>query len=576
MFTSRDSAFRNLRRDRQTPVRIGWLYPTLWQLGLTLLLAVGCAFAQLHAGSSDTNDTFVLSGTVVNSVTGEGIARALVRVNGQVSRTGFSDSEGHFQFEGLPAEQVTLMAQKPGYYSEQDTTGYSVRAVVISRNTGSQTIKLQPMSSISGRVSDALGQSIERIPVRLTCRTLREGRRVWEARGMSETDEDGHFRFPSLMPATYYLSVGPAQFGTQILPAGDKPTTGFPHLYYPGVPDLSSAAPVQLNAGQQYQADFSLNPVPVYQVTGTILGQPSDRGVALMTFTPSGDELMLRARVNPEVNTFSLDSVPAGSYILKAMSNSEGQRLHAEQRISVAANVDNVHLAMAPVMPISVVVHLQSHSTSTGPSSSTGDVSHVGHVVASLHDGRPPLSVGLLPTQPNATESFSSFQHHGPGNNTLVIQNVNPGTYSVNFIPQQPWYVQSATYGQTNALYDDITVAAGQSVPLEVTLRDDGASLTVNVKNLGAADHPRADVLVLPQPVSKLAPHVLRGMTNSYTDMGLTPGEYLVFAFDHIDGLEYTNPDALSSYASQAAHVTLSAGQQGQVSVDLIEVGKGE
>lgn len=378
------------------------------------------------------------------------------------------------------------------------------------------------------------------------------------------------------MPATYYLSVGPAQSGTQILAAGEKPTSGFPHLYYPGVPDLASAAPIQLNPGQQFQADFSLNPVPVYQVTGSITGQPADRGVGLMTLTSSGDDVMLPTKMNSELGTFSLDSVPAGSYILKATSNSEGQPLHAEQRVSVAANIDSVHLAMAPVMPISVVVHLQSHSSSSASSSTTGEIAHVGPIVSSTNDNRPPLSVGLLPTQPNATESFSTFQHRGPGNNTLVLQNVEPGTYSVTLIPQQPWYVQSATYGQTNALYDDITVAAGQSYPLEVTLRDDGASLMVNVKDLGSANHPKADVLILPQPVSRLTPHVLRGVTNSYTDMGLPPGEYLVFAFDRIDGVEYTNPDALSSYASQAAHVTLSSGQQGQASVDLIEVGEGE
>ncbi len=574
MLTWPHFAFRNPRHSSKRCLRIDSRpCPTLWYLGFVLLLAIAsasCLFAQLPTGPSDPNESFVLSGTVVNSVTGEGIPRAMVRANGQTSRTGFSDSEGHFQFEGMPAEQVTLTAQKPGYYSEQDATGYSVRAVVIGHNTGSQTVKLQPMSAISGRVTDALGQPIERIVVRLTCRTLRDGRKVWEPRGMSETDEDGHFRFPSLMPATYYLSVGPAQFGTQILAAGEKPITGFPHLYYPGVPDLASAAPIQLNAGQQFQADFSLNPVPVYEVTGSITGQPADHGVGLAALTSSGDDVMLPTKLNTELGTFSVDSVPAGSYILKATSNSEGQQLHAEQRISVAANVDNVHLVMAPVMPISVVVHMQSHSASSQDSSGvrpSGSLSN---------SNRPPLSVGLLPTQPNVTEAFSTFQHRGPGNNTLALQNVEPGTYSVNLIPQQPWYVQSATYGQTNALYDDITVAAGQSYPLEVTLRDDGASLTVNVKDLGSADHPRADVLILPQPVSKVAPRVVRGMSAVNTETALPPGEYLVLAFDHIDGVEYTNPDALSSYASQAAHVTLSAGQQGQASVDLIEVGKSE
>jgi hypothetical protein len=39
--------------------------------------------------------------------------------------------------------------------------------------------------------------------------------------------------------------------------------------------------------------------------------------------------------------------------------------------------------------------------------------------------------------------------------------------------------------------------------------------------------------------------------------------------------LEYSNPEAMSAYASQAAHVTLTPGQKTQVSLDLIHVAKG-
>ena len=50
----------------------------------------------------------------------------------------------------------------------------------------------------------------------------------------------------------------------------------------------------------------------------------------------------------------------------------------------------------------------------------------------------------------------------------------------------------------------------------------------------------------------------------------LAPGDYLVFAFDHAEGLEYTNRDVLQSYVSQAAHVTLSPNQRAKVTLELI------
>jgi hypothetical protein len=232
----------------------------------------------------------------------------------------------------------------------------------------------------------------------------------------------------------------------------------------------------------------------------------------------------------------------------------------------VAANVDNVRLVLSPVISIPVVVHMQSRAASGAGSANAVHWS----------ENRPPLNVALLSAQPNATESFSSFQHRGPGNSGLVLQNIEPGSYGVNLLPQPPWYVQSASYGQTNVLYDDITVSAGQSYPLDVNLRDDSASLTVTVRGSDTLGQQRANIVILAQPTAKLGPHVLRNVTGTSTETGLPPGEYLVFAFDRIDDLEYTNADALSAYASQAAHVTLSANQQGQVSLDLIQVGKGE
>ncbi len=55
---------------------------------------------------------------------------------------------------------------------------------------------------------------------------------------------------------------------------------------------------------------------------------------------------------------------------------------------------------------------------------------------------------------------------------------------------------------------------------------------------------------------------------------GLAPGEYKVFAFDRLDGLEYSNPDVLSEYASKAAQVSLQPNEKTTVRVDLIPRGE--
>src|SRR5207245_1360619 len=64
--------------------------------------------------------TITMSGVVVNSVTGEPVPRALVQMNGMVSRVALTDAEGRFQFDNLPETQAVLIAHKPGYFSEME------------------------------------------------------------------------------------------------------------------------------------------------------------------------------------------------------------------------------------------------------------------------------------------------------------------------------------------------------------------------------------------------------------------------------------------------------------------------
>src|SRR5271157_3785811 len=107
-------------------------------------------------------------------------------------------------------------------------------------------------------VTDAAGQPIEQVPVHLTERSVHDGRQRWNPQGFAQSDEGGRFRFANLMPGTYYLAAGPGSDGVRLLADDKEPKTGYPSLYYPGVPDLASASPIQLGAGQQAEADSSM------------------------------------------------------------------------------------------------------------------------------------------------------------------------------------------------------------------------------------------------------------------------------------------------------------------------------
>ena len=131
------------------------------------------------------------------------------------------------------------------------------------------------------------------------------------------------FSFSEPDAGTYYVAAGPLDSELAFLAAGEKAKTGFPHVYYPGVPDLTSAQPVQLTAGQQMEADFSLGTVPIYQVAGTVAGTPAGSGRRLpAAHVRRATTSRWPANFNMETGAFKLDEVPAGSYIVRAISQS--------------------------------------------------------------------------------------------------------------------------------------------------------------------------------------------------------------------------------------------------------------
>ena len=460
----------------------------------------------------------------------------------------------------MPSGYVNIDLQKPGYTSSQNG---GINAVNVGADIGAVVLKLSPLGAIYGRVMDAAGQPIENLPLRLTGRSVRDGRLRWNIVGSTESDEDGKFRFQSLASGAYYLAAGPGlQREIRLLARDGTPKTGYPRLFYPGSPDLSGAAPIQLAAGQQAQADFSMPAVPVYKVSGTVANYAESRGVALQVFSQSGDPISLATGMRMD-GTFEIKAIPAGVYTLKASTYVGNATLRGETRVTVAANLDNVSIALAPAPFIPITVRMDARDTS--------NLNRPG-----WNPQRPPVSVRLIPAAMLGVEPSSNFVQQTSGVQVMGLQDVEPGKYTAEVMAWGPWYVQSAQYGPTNLLSDDLTIASGQTYPIEIVLRDDGATLTGNL-NSSEKGVTSATVVVVPQPASRRGAKVSQfGSQSGFTMNGLAPGDYLVFAFDHLDDLEYANADVLEPYASQATHVTLSPSQETHVVLNLIRTGEGE
>jgi len=532
------------------------------------LLLLTPAYAQIveAGGASSANVStpkFSLSGTVVNSVTGEPVRRALVQIYMGPEQAMLTDSDGRFEFSNLPSGQTSIAVRKPGFMSDQEIPGGGPPSMV---ETGPDakpiTVKLTPEGVLFGRV-DSKGEPIEDLPVKVIALRIEQGRKHWEQRGGAMTDEDGAWRIANLPPGTYFIAAGPSFRRNRFGPRSKSVPDGYAEGFYPAASDISGAMPVEVGAGQQVEADFSLKPAPVFHISGVVTGIEPGEGVG-MELANESDVTSMGMRFATATGEFETRA-PAGSYRLQAWSRGQdGETFKASMPLNVTSDVSGIRLALAPDTSILIHVKLEKLAPENPEN---------GRFIFRRSDNSVPVDVRLIATE-------LSFRNHDIGTTRIqkpgsppemLLKDIEPGKYSVEFEPNFPWYVYSAQSGAINLLTEDLQVGSGmRPEPIEIVLRDDAASISAKISSPGQPS--RGAVLVIPNgaPRRTKTEFVTEGAEMQMS--GLAPGAYSVIALDHVDGLEYISPEVIGPYLSNAQHVVLQPNQKLELNLDLTRV----
>jgi hypothetical protein len=142
-----------------------------------------------------------------------------------------------------------------------------------------------------------------------------------------------------------------------------------------------------------------------------------------------------------------------------------------------------------------------------------------------------------------------------------------PGPYWAHLrIAQKGFCEESLSAGGANLAQEPLTIGlAGPQVPMQLTLRDDCARLTLtlpqNLAGIRAGEEDSYTVWAVPDFnfATDLEPVTLRASTGGTATLeDLTPGNYHVYTFAGPMALEYHNRDALAALPGQA--ITLSPG----------------
>jgi len=387
-----------------------------------------------------------LSGSVVNSVTGEGLARALVEANNQIVT--MTDANGSFVFEGLAAGTYYLSSRKPGYFSRQEALiDGPPSAVELGAETHSVKIELIPEAVIFGRITDSDGLPVQQLPVQCMRLMVIEGRKQWQPSGSSSTDADGSYRMAGLPPGTYLLVAGPSQFpALGAMAKTAQQNAGYSAAYYPAPSDSGAKTGMTIGAGQKIEADLSVEAQAFYTVSGSMSQPPGVHSwVRLIAVNKLGAE-QGGGMSGRQGGVFRFRMTAPGDYTLEAMGQGEGGFWYTSMPLHVSGDISGLQVALEPA--ITIPVNFQVQRTQNTSDSEKNASRHFGMAM--------PAQVLLRSADQVEHQSAASPRPNEPS--TFAVNNVAPGKYKVSIMPFGGTYVASARCGNTDLLQDNLVV----------------------------------------------------------------------------------------------------------------------
>jgi len=526
--------------------------------------AVLIAAAVLAAFSvaQDAASSGAVEGTVVDSVTGAGVAGAAVVLTAPRSARyeTTTDAAGHFKIAGMSPGSYRASAEKDGFASPPPDLRLLLSSglrVVSGSDPVKIEIKLTPLKTIQGRVLGPDGRPAAGTEVSLFPNIMAD---------VAITDEEGHFALHDIRPGSYTLSAKPSK-RAKPEETNDGARIAMVTTYYPSVADKSLAQQIVFRGpGDSGDYEIRMQTAPVHRVRGIVLdeeGKPSP-GAELSLFpipedTPEPMGLSMRAgglslfavgmrRVpsdEPETTAvtgkdgrFEFPAVRSGNWRINALSDSARARGTAGARVG-RSDVDDLDIHVATPFKLNGTIEWKGQDPGSQKAS----------------------SVVLTLINPDTNEFVSSGIIESGG---LLFENMLPGRYAIIVKPglsAQIFLGESEVTGQT------FSISAG-GPRLRVVLKTwSGSVRGIAEKGEGAT------VVLTPQRFDGVAlgQTAVCGAGGSFELNEVSPGDYYVAAFDRVDGLAPSTA-LLSLVPSRGRSVKVEDGSTANMMLPVIAV----
>jgi hypothetical protein len=511
-----------------------------------------------------------LRGTLVDSLTGNPIHGALVQSSSGSARSTFTDSEGKFQLDALPAGPTTVQAAKPGYLSDQEFGTHSAKtfSLQVGPDAPPGVLKLTPEGVVFGQVTDENGEPLEGFTVALVYRNPVGRGLMRNPRLRAVTDDEGKYRIANLHPGTCFATIHPTEGPAQTSSKDTDVPQGFAPVFYPAASDVHTATPVRVRPGSPTQVNFSLKREPFVHLSGTVSGYSSEQQVSLILQDSMGDPLPQQIAVDASTGNFHTKWIPPGAYTLSGQTypavsgDSLSAGSSALQSVNANSSLSGIHVMFQPTVNIPVVIRGL-------PSLGAEDESSPVVMLLLLAKGQTSRGTSHYATTANRPGDGPS----GPA--SLAVAGVEPGIYDVNAAVYRgsSYYLESVTWGSTDLLHDPLVLDSSGAVPtIDVVVREGAVTLSGTVLS---GDQPASAAVAVFSSDQRIPPgFAFSGPDGNFQLQNLAPGTYRVIALDNYLSLDFENQNVLKSVSSKAQEVTLAHKQTASIRLQLTTVGE--
>jgi hypothetical protein len=508
-------------------------------------------------------DLCSVAGVVVKSTTGEGIKRLTVQLirlgGGQQPYSAFTENNGYFIIRDITPGRYAINASGNGYRQQASEKGKGNNGILDlapGKNVSGIALRLLPPGVITGTVYDEDGDPVTSAQVQALRVSGSGTHRQFGGAGSQKTNDLGEYRIWGLEAGQYLVAA--AYQRPQSNPDQQMDDVYLP-TFHPSTADTSQATIVEVQPGAEVSGiDVDLRQAHAVMVRGRVMVDgpvQSLRGVHVSlephvaaegsySFSDFG------APVQSDSGDFEIRGVPPGSYDLSATWNDGKRQLYGRVPVEVgSANLDGVTVVLGSPIPL------------------------LGRFRVEGSDPFDFTRLGLFLQPLDSTRGGASSQIKADG--TFVVENVYDGNYRLRILGfPVPYYVKSAREGGSDVLESGLSISRSQPpAHLEIDLSSDGGRVdgTVSKEHNPVSG---AWVVLVPDP-----PHRDReemyGMTTTdasgrFSLLGLSPGDFKLFAWELVQGRNYTDPDFFKAFEDRGTPVHIGEGQQQQVQLEVI------